>query len=157
MEEKEELYRLMTEELKELLREETDWIAGLANSAAVIFNTLTDVNWAGFYRMTKEGDLLLGPFQGRPACVRIPAGRGVCQAAVRKGETVVVEDVHQFEGHIACDSRSMSEIVVPFKKEGRVFGVLDVDSPVPGRFDQADKKGLEQAAGVIEKFWRGLV
>lgn len=123
-------------------REEPDAIANMANIAALIWQFLPDLNWAGFYRMV-EGELLLGPFQGRPACIRIPLGRGVCGTAAATGETQLVEDVHAFPGHIACDAASASEIVVPVKRDGRVIAVLDLDSPLPARFDAVDRAGLE--------------
>ncbi|HRE15332.1 MAG TPA: GAF domain-containing protein, partial [Usitatibacteraceae bacterium] len=121
---------------------ERDPVANAANLASLVFHTLPDLNWAGFY-WAKEGELVLGPFQGKPACVRIAPGRGVCGTAFARGKTVVVPDVHAFPGHIACDSASRSEIVVPVAKDGRVVGVLDLDSPLPGRFDDDDAKGLE--------------
>lgn len=121
---------------------EPDAIANMANVAALIWQFLPDLNWAGFYRMV-EGELVLGPFQGKPACIRIPLGRGVCGTAAATGETQLVEDVHAFPGHIACDAASASEIVVPVTVDGRVIAVLDLDSPVPARFDIADQNGLE--------------
>ena len=121
---------------------EPDAIANMANVAALIWQFLPDLNWAGFYRMV-EGELVLGPFQGKPACIRIPLGRGVCGTAAATGETQLVEDVHAFPGHIACDAASASEIVVPVKVGGRVVAVLDLDSPIPARFDIADQNGLE--------------
>ena len=121
---------------------EPDAVANMANVAALIWQFLPDLNWAGFYRMV-EGQLVLGPFQGKPACIRIPLGRGVCGTAAATGETQLVEDVHAFPGHIACDAASASEIVVPVKVDGRVVAVLDLDSPVPARFDIADQNGLE--------------
>ena len=121
---------------------EPDAVANMANVAALIWQFLPDLNWAGFYRMV-EGQLVLGPFQGKPACIRIPLGRGVCGAAADTGETQLVEDVHAFPGHIACDAASASEIVVPVTVDGRVVAVLDLDSPAPARFDIADQNGLE--------------
>ena len=121
---------------------EPDAIANMANVAALICQFLPDLNWAGFYRMV-EGELVLGPFQGKPACIRIPLGRGVCGTAAATGETQLVEDVHAFPGHIACDAASASEIVVPVTVDGRVVAVLDLDSPVAARFDIADQNGLE--------------
>ena len=121
---------------------EPDAIANMANVAALIWQFLPDLNWAGFYRMV-EGELVLGPFQGKPACIRIPLGRGVCGTAAATGETQLVEDVHAFPGHIACDAASASEIVVPVTVDGRVVAVLDLDSPAPARFDIADQSGLE--------------
>ena len=121
---------------------EPDAIANMANVAALIWQFLPDLNWAGFYRMV-EGQLVLGPFQGKPACIRIPLGKGVCGTAAATGETQLVEDVHAFPGHIACDAASASEIVVPVTVDGRVVAVLDLDSPAPARFDIADQNGLE--------------
>jgi len=125
-------------ELRALLAGETDAIANAANTAALVFARLPRLNWVGFYFL--QGDtLVLGPFQGFPACTRIPLGRGVCGTAAARNETIVVPDVHAFEGHIACDSASLSEIVVPFAMGGRLAGVLDIDSPVLDRFDESDK------------------
>ena len=124
--------------------------ATLANAAALIWQELPDINWAGFYKMT-DGVLVLGPFQGKPACIRIPVGRGVCGTAVAENKTQLVYDVHQFPGHIACDSASNSEIVIPIRVKGEIWGVLDIDSPYVGRFTEADRTGLEGAAAVLEK------
>ena len=124
--------------------------ANLANAAALIWQELPDINWAGFYKMT-DGVLVLGPFQGKPACIRIPVGRGVCGTAVAENKTQLVYDVHQFPGHIACDSASNSEIVIPIRVKGEIWGVLDIDSPYVGRFTEADRAGLEGAAAVLEK------
>ena len=121
---------------------EPDGVANMANISALIWQFLPDLNWAGFYRMV-EGELVLGPFQGKTACIRIPIGKGVCGAAAASGETQMVEDVHAFPGHIACDAASASEIVVPVIADGRVVAVLDLDSPIAARFDQADRIGLE--------------
>ena len=112
---------------------------------------LPDLNWAGFYQLTDEA-LVLGPFQGRPACIRIPVGKGVCGGAVKEGKTLRVENVHAFPGHIACDSASNSEIVIPLWKKGEIWGVLDLDSPLFGRFSEEDQRGLENAARAIEAF-----
>ena len=120
-------------------------ISNLANLSALLYDTLEDINWAGFY-ILEGSTLVLGPFQGRPACVEIPLGRGVCGTAAREDRTVVVPDVHAFPGHIACDSASRSEIVIPLRVSGRVWGVLDIDSPSPDRFDQSDREGLEKVA-----------
>lgn len=125
-------------------------IANLANVSALIFDTLADLNWAGFYLLEGE-TLVLGPFQGRPACIEIPVSRGVCGAAVRENRSQLVPDVHVFAGHIACDSASRSELVVPLKRDGAVFGVLDLDSPSPARFTEADREGMERLARVIEQ------
>lgn len=123
-------------------------IANLANAAALLNQFLTDINWVGFY-LADGDELVLGPFQGLPACVRIPFGKGVCGTAAAERRTVVVPDVHQFPGHIACDAASQSEIVVPLIKDDRVIGVLDIDSPVKNRFDDVDRRYLEQFASVL--------
>lgn len=128
-----------------LFEGERDFTANAANLASLIYHTLPELNWAGFYWM-KGGELVLGPFQGKPACVRIAVGRGVCGTAARDRRTLVVPDVHDFPGHIACDSASNSEIVVPLIRGGEVIGVLDLDSPVMGRFTQEDAAGLEAVA-----------
>ncbi len=136
--------------LRALLAGEHDLIANAANVAALLYWSLPQLNWAGFYLVEPQrGDLLLGPFQGRPACVRIPVGRGVCGTAAARRETVVVADVHAFPGHIACDSASNSEIVVPVIRGDRLIGVLDLDSPQPGRFDGEDAAGLERLVRVF--------
>jgi GAF domain-containing protein len=136
--------------LRALLAGEHDLIANAANLAALLYWSLPELNWAGFYLVEPaRGDLLLGPFQGKPACVRIPVGRGVCGTAAARRETVVVPDVHAFAGHIACDSASNSEIVVPVVRGDRLIGVLDLDSPVPGRFDEEDARGLERLVNVF--------
>ena len=145
---KEACYRLLGSQLSALMEGERDALANLANAAALIYHALPDLNWAGFY-LYKQGMLVLGPFQGMPACVRIPLSRGVCGAAARQGETVLVEDVHKFAGHIACDSASRSEIVVPLRQDGRVIGVMDIDSPRVGRFDGVDRAGLEAIAALL--------
>ena len=125
-------------------------IANLANASALLWQELEDLNWAGFY--LSEGDrLVLGPFQGKPACIEIPYGKGVCGTAAEKQEAVIVEDVHEFPGHIACDEASRSEIVIPMTRNGVVFAVLDLDSPTQGRFTQADRAGLEVFVRVLEK------
>ena len=125
-------------------------IANLANASAAIWQAMEDINWAGFYIMEK-GRLVLGPFQGNPACIRIPVGKGVCGTAVERDEIQLVEDVHLFPGHIACDSASNSEIVLPIHKDGKVWGVLDIDSPYFSRFTEADKEGLQKVVAVLEK------
>jgi len=143
IEEKEENYEMLYDSMKALIEDEKDWIANLANVSALLFNHLEKVNWAGFYLM-KEGELVLGPFQGKPACIRIEVGSGVCGSAVEDRKTYVVDNVHQFEGHIACDAASNSEIVVPLFYEDQVIGVLDIDSPIKSNFDDVDKKYLEK-------------
>ena len=130
--------------------DEPDAIANMANVAALIWQFLPDLNWSGFYRMV-GGELVLGPFQGKPACIRIPLGRGVCGTAAASGQTQLVEDVHAFPGHIACDAASASEIVVPVEVNGQVVAVLDLDSPTPARFDAADREGLEMIMARIGK------
>lgn len=125
-------------------------IANFANAAALLWEFLPEINWAGFYLMT-DGALVLGPFQGKPACIRIPVGKGVCGRAAQERKTLLVPDVHAFPGHIACDCASRSEIVVPLFKSGDVCGVLDIDSPYEGRFDEADLAGLEKFAGILER------
>jgi GAF domain-containing protein len=145
---KTELYADLQSQFAAVLAGERDFLANLANSAAMLFHSLPDLNWAGFY-LFKENQLVLGPFQGKPACVRIAIGRGVCGTAAQRRETIVVADVHLFPGHIACDSASQSEIVVPLVHQGQLIGVMDLDSPVMGRFDQTDAKGLEAIAVII--------
>jgi GAF domain-containing protein len=145
---KTEVYRTLNEQLPLLLGDERDLIANAANAAALIFHTLPDLNWAGFYFFNGE-ELVVGPFQGKPACVRITLGRGVCGTAAEKRETLVVPNVHEFADHIACDSASNSEIVVPLVKNERLIGVLDLDSPSFNRFDEQDKIELERAAAIF--------
>jgi len=137
-------YAELATSLRALLDGEHDLVANAANMTALLYWNLPQLNWAGLYLVeAQRGDLLLGPFQGKPACVRIPIGRGVCGTAAQRRETVVVPDVHAFPGHIACDSASNSEIVVPIIRGGQLLGVLDLDSPVHGRFDADDARGLE--------------
>lgn len=142
-------YDLLDRQAGGLLDGERNLIANAANLAALLFAELPDVNWAGFYLLQPDGSLLLGPFCGKPACVRLAAGKGVCGAAVREGRTIFVEDVHAFADHIACDTASNSEIVVPLVHRGRTFGVLDIDSPLRGRFGEADRAGLERIAATF--------
>lgn len=139
---KAETYEELVRQTRGLLHGERDLVANAANVAALIWQIVPDLNWAGFYFM-KGGELVLGPFQGKPACVRIAVGKGVCGTAAQRRETVLVEDVHAFPGHIACDSASNSELVVPLIKGGRVHGVLDLDSPKFARFDAEDRRALE--------------
>jgi GAF domain-containing protein len=141
-------YASLAEELGALLAGERDLVANAANTASLIFNALPDVNWAGFYFMN-GGELVVGPFQGKPACVRIPLGKGVCGTAAARRETVLVADVHAFPGHIACDAASRSEIVVPLVRGGILLGVLDIDSPRIARFDSFDQRGLERLAQIF--------
>jgi L-methionine (R)-S-oxide reductase len=138
---KEENYQLVIKQLKALLDGETNQIANLSNASALLNQFMTEVNWVGFYLM-EEGNLVLGPFQGLPACVRIPLGKGVCGTSAEQRKTLRVEDVHAFPGHIACDAASQSEIVVPLLKNGELLGVLDIDSPIKNRFDETDEKML---------------
>jgi L-methionine (R)-S-oxide reductase len=148
---KTELYRQLADQLRALLAGESDLISNAANTAALIYHTLPDINWAGFYFL-KGDELVLGPFQGKPACVRIPLGKGVCGTAAKERKTLVVPDVQKFPGHIACDTASNSEVVVPLIKNNNLLGVLDIDSPTLGRFDAEDKKGLERLCQIfVEK------
>ena len=148
MESKADLYETLAAQLSGLLAGERDLIANAANFSSFVFQSLPDLNWAGFY-FAKDGELVLGPFQGRPACVRIKLGQGVCGAGAAKCETVIVPNVHEFPGHIACDSASNSEIVVPLIKDSRLIGVLDLDSPRPARFDLEDAAGLETLVRIL--------
>jgi GAF domain-containing protein len=145
------IYPSLGRQLQSLLEGERDWVTNAANFCALLYQALPDLNWAGIY-ILRGNDLVLGPFQGKPACVRIPVApvaRGVCGVAASERRTVVVKDVHSFPGHIACDSASNSEIVVPLIKHGVLWGVLDLDSPVPARFDDADAAGLEELAATF--------
>jgi GAF domain-containing protein len=147
---KDALYAQLEKTLRSLLEGESDLIACAANMSALLYWSLPQLNWAGFYLLeARSGDLLLGPFQGKPACVRIPVGRGVCGTAAQRRQSVVVADVHAFPDHIACDSASNSEIVVPIVDGGRLLGVLDLDSPAHARFDEADARGLEALVRVF--------
>lgn len=143
------VYEELPVSMKALLEGERDITANLANASALLHLALEDVLWVGFY-ILRDGELVLGPFQGKPACIRIPLGRGVCGTAAFEDRTVLVEDVDKFPGHIACDSESRSEIVIPLHKDGCVFGVLDLDSGSLGRFTEKDKAGLERVAAVLE-------
>jgi GAF domain-containing protein len=145
---KPELYHHLLEMVQALCADERDLIANTANCAAILYQTLPDLNWAGFYFL-KGQDLVLGPFQGKPACVRIAPGRGVCGAAAAKRQTIIVPDVNQFPGHIACDSASQSEIVVPLIKNDALHGVLDLDSPRLNRFDETDATGLKTIVAAL--------
>ena len=145
------LYPLLVQQLQAITENVPHKIANLANTSALLWEALDNLNWVGFY--LREGDtLILGPFQGKVACIEIPIGRGVCGTAAARGETVRVEDVHAFPGHIACDSASNSEIVIPLFRNGEVVGVLDIDSPILARFTPEDQIGLEAVARVIENF-----
>lgn len=155
-ENKNELYTLLAEQLTALTDGEPHAIPNLANCSALLFYALKDINWAGFYltqtnETTGKEYLLLGPFQGKTACIRIPSGRGVCGTALATGEIHLVKDVHEFPGHIACDSASNSEIVLPIRKNGNIVGVLDIDSPMVARFDEEDREGLQKLVEILEK------
>lgn len=142
-------YTEMNKQLRAMIEGVPHFIANLANASALLYNTLENINWAGFYLM-EGGQLVLGPFQGKPACIEIPVGKGVCGTAVQQERTILVEDVHAFPGHIACDSASASEIVIPIRMGGAIFGVLDIDSPQKGRFTEEDRAGLEAFVAVLE-------
>ena len=145
---KQQVYGGLRDQMASLVDGERDALANSANMAALLYQSLPDLNWAGFY--LKQGEeLVLGPFQGKVACVRIPIGRGVCGTAARERKTIIVPDVHEFPGHIACDAASRSEIVVPLLTDGRLLGVLDLDSPLPDRFDRDDAAGLESIVDVL--------
>jgi len=148
---KEELYKDLCKTLTVLIRDEEDWLANLANSSALLWIMLENINWAGFY-LYKNDELILGPFQGKPACTRIKPGKGVCGTAAITKQTMLVKNVHEFPGHIACDSQSNSEIVVPMIKNDRLIGVLDLDSPVYSRFDETDQEYLEKFVDILNKY-----
>ena len=143
-------YSLLSEQLRALTQGVPHFVANLANASALLWHSMEDLNWAGFYLM-EDGRLVLGPFQGKTACIEIPVGKGVCGTAAAQRATQLVPDVHAFPGHIACDCASNSEIVVPIFKNGEVVAVLDIDSPSLGRFDEADKAGLEAFVKVLEE------
>ena len=149
---KPEFYRALGRQVDALLDGERDPIANAANISALLFQLMPDLNWAGFYFM-RDGELVLGPFQGKPACVRIAVGKGVCGTAVAECQSIVVEDVDAFPGHIACDSASRSELVVPLRRGDKVIGVIDLDSPTPGRFDSDDGAGIE---GVAQRYLQSI-
>ena len=147
-EDKREMYALLHKQLQALMEGAESLLPHLCNAAALIYGALKDINWAGFYLL--QGDsLLLGPFQGKPACIRIPLGKGVCGTAAGEDRVIIVDDVHLFPGHIACDSASNSEIVIPIRAGGRVAGVLDIDSPLLSRFDERDREGLEKLTELL--------
>ena len=152
MSRKSEQYKLMNAQLQALIEDVPHRIANMANASALIFDTLEDLNWAGFYLM-ENGILVLGPFQGKTACIEIRVGKGVCGTAVERDEIMLVEDVHQFPGHIACDSASNSEIVLPIHANGEIIGVLDIDSPSLARFDEEDREGLAEFVRIFEQNW----
>jgi L-methionine (R)-S-oxide reductase len=144
-------YELVIKQLRALLEGESNTIANLANASALLNQFLNEVNWVGFYLM-EDGELVLGPFQGLPACVRIPLGKGVCGTAAQNQKTERIEDVHAFPGHIACDAASQSEIVVPIVRDGQLLGVLDIDSPIKNRFDEIDQQYLEEFVKELTSF-----
>jgi GAF domain-containing protein len=148
---KDTFYRIMLVKLEGLLSSESDWLANLANSSALLYQNLDDINWSGFY-LLKGGELVLGPFQGRTACTRIKVGKGVCGTAVKEKAPMVADNVNEFPGHIACDSASRSEIVIPIISEERVVGVLDIDSPVYNRFDSTDSAYLTKFVDKLNKY-----
>ena len=143
-------YKLLAAQIRSLAEDEPNYIPVMSNASALLYENMEDLNWAGFYIMNK-GSLMLGPFQGKVACIRIELGKGVCGTAAQSNETQLVKDVHQFPGHIACDSASNSEIVVPIHSEGKVVAVLDIDSPSLSRFDETDKEGLELFVKALEE------
>lgn len=145
-----ERYVLLLEQAEALIDGVAYPVANYANLSALLYQILPDINWAGFY-LIENGKLVLGPFQGKPACIEIEIGRGVCGTAVAEDATVIVKNVHEFPGHIACDGASMSEIVIPIHLNGKIIGVLDIDSPVEGRFSKTDQLGLEAVVRLIEK------
>lgn len=148
---RDKFYKIMITRLEGLLSSESDWLANVSNAAALLYTNLENINWAGFYFM-KNGELVLGPFQGKTACTRIKPGKGVCGTAVAEMSIQLVPDVHLFPGHIACDCASSSEVVVPIIKDGTVFGVLDIDSPIKNRFDELDAKYLQLFADKLNKY-----
>lgn len=141
-------YQALNQTLQSLIQNETDALANVANSAALLFNNMEEINWAGFY-LYKDNQLILGPFQGKPACIRIDMGKGVCGTAALNRESIVVQDVHQFPGHIACDEASASEIVIPIIKDDKLIGVLDIDSPTKARFSEEDRLGLQGYVDIL--------
>ncbi|MFJ7744394.1 GAF domain-containing protein [Peribacillus sp. NPDC097295] len=148
---KDENYALVQKQLVALIEDEPNMIANLSNSAALLNQFLSDINWVGFYLVEKD-QLVLGPFQGLPACVRISMGKGVCGTSAAERKTMRVEDVHKFPGHIACDAATRSEIVIPLIKDGNLIGVLDIDSPITNRFDESDQQGLEKFTDTLSKY-----
>ncbi len=145
---KEENYALVQKQLIALIEDEPNMIANLSNASALLNQFLGEINWVGFYLVEKD-ELILGPFQGLPACVRIPIGKGVCGTSAAERKTMRVEDVHQFPGHITCDAATRSEIVIPLMKDGKLIGVLDIDSPITNRFDESDQQGLEKITDIL--------
>jgi L-methionine (R)-S-oxide reductase len=153
---KAELYTDLAAQLRSLIEGERDFIANAANLSSLLYHSLPDLNWAGFY-LLKEGELVLGPFHGKPACVRIAMGKGVCGTAAEQRQTILVDNVHEFPGHIACDSESNSEIVVPLIRDQQLIGVLDLDSPLLRRFDEEDARGLNDLVSLfLESSFEGV-
>jgi L-methionine (R)-S-oxide reductase len=150
-EDRDKFYKIMLVRLEGLLSSESDWLANVSNAAALLYANLQDINWSGFYFM-KQDELVLGPFQGKTACTRIKPGKGVCGTAAAEMKTQLVHDVHLFPGHIACDSASNSEVVVPLIKDGVLYGVLDIDSPIKNRFDELDAKYLQLFVDKLNKY-----
>ncbi len=150
---KKEQYKIMNAQLAALIEGVPHPIANMANASALLYEVLPDINWAGFYLM-EDGQLVLGPFQGKTACIEIKIGKGVCGTAVERDEIMLVENVHEFPGHIACDGASNSEIVLPIHVDGEIIGVLDIDSPKLSRFDAEDKEGLAEFVSIFEKEWK---
>ena len=148
---KQDFYHSLVKQAQGLISGEHNMIANMANLSALLFTSLEDINWAGFYLTDSDDELVLGPFQGNPACIRIPFGKGVCGTAAAQASTQLVADVHAFAGHIACDAASNSEIVIPVFKDGKVIAVLDIDSPSLARFDEQDKAGLEAFLRAFEE------
>ena len=142
-------YKVITEQVRAFLEEEPHYVSAMSNISALLMQTLEELNWAGFYLM-RDGRLTVGPFQGKPACIHIEVGKGVCGTSVERDETILVPDVHLFPGHIACDSASNAEIVIPIHKNGKIMGVLDIDSPKTGRFSGEDRDGLEEMVREME-------
>lgn len=155
---KEQLYRYMNIKLTGLIGSEEDWLANLSNASALLWLLIEDINWVGFY-LYKKDKLILGPFQGKPACVNIEIGKGVCGTAAQTRQVQLVKNVEEFPGHIACDGASQSEIVLPIIHNGQLIGVLDIDSPILSRFDEADQLGLEKIVATLNKYidWSKIV
>lgn len=149
--EKNAFYQSLVQQAEGLIAGERNVVANMANISALLFMSLEDINWAGFYLVDNDDELVLGPFQGNPACIRIPIGKGVCGTAAQLNETQRIDDVHQFSGHIACDAASNSEIVIPIIKDNKVIAVLDIDSPIYNRFDAEDQAGLEHLIRTFEQ------
>lgn len=150
-----EQYKLVNEQLKCLIEDVDYAITNYANASALLFQSLENINWAGFYFM-RNGELVLGPFQGKTACTKIAVGKGVCGTVVAQDRIQRIADVHQFPGHIACDCASRSEIVLPIHKNGEVIGVLDIDSPIEGRFSEVDEEGLQAFVEILERMETGV-